>query len=68
MPGSGNRYFLFLREDACYMYDRERAVEKQLFRTSHDQLYFLQLAPGGRRIYYTQAIRDSQIWMAEMPR
>ena len=68
IPGSHNRYFLFLREDACFLYDREQRREKKLFSTAHNQLYFLQLAPGGRRIFFTQTIREAQIWMADLPR
>jgi Tol biopolymer transport system component len=68
IPGTKNRYFLFLREDACYLYDRRSGEERRLFQTPHDQLYFLQLAPGARQIYVTRATRDLQIWMADFPK
>ncbi len=65
-PGSNNRYFVFLREDACYLYDREQKREKRLFSTAHNQIYFMQIGASGRRIYFTQTIRDAHLWMGEL--
>jgi Tol biopolymer transport system component len=67
IPGTNNRYFVFLRDDACFLYDRVEKREKRLFTTPHNAMYFLQLGPGGRRIYFTRTIRDAHLWMGEMP-
>jgi eukaryotic-like serine/threonine-protein kinase len=67
IPGSNNRYFVFLRDDACFLYDRAEKREKRLFSTGH-QMYFMQLSANGRRIYFTQSIRDADLWMGEIPR
>jgi Tol biopolymer transport system component len=66
VPGTNNRYIVFLREDACFLYDRVEKREKRLFSTPHNQMYFLQISPGGRRIYFTRTIRDAHLWMGEM--
>jgi len=68
IPGSNNRYFVFLREDACFLYDREQKREKRLFSTPHNQMYFLQISASGRRIFFTRTIRDAHLWMGEMTR
>jgi len=68
VPGSNTRYFVFLRDDSCFLYDRERHREKRLFSTDHNQIYFLQMSATGRRIYFTETIRDAHLWMGEMPR
>ena len=66
VPGSHNRYFVFLRDDACFLYDLAAQREKRLFSTGHE-LYFMQIGATGRRIYFTQTIRDADLWMGEMP-
>ena len=68
IPGSNNRYFVFLREDACFLYDREQKREKRLFSTPHNQMYFLQISASGRRIFFTRTIHDAHLWMGEMTR
>jgi len=68
VPGSNNRYFVFLREEACFLYDRELKREKRLFSTAHNQMYFLRLSASGRRIFFTETIRNAQMWMGEMGR
>jgi hypothetical protein len=30
------------------------------------QIYTLQFAPDGRRLYFTEAIRDANLWMGQM--
>jgi eukaryotic-like serine/threonine-protein kinase len=68
IPGTNNRYFVFLRDDACYLYDRELKREKRLFSTGHNEMYFLQISASGRRIYFTETIRNADLWMGEMGR
>jgi hypothetical protein len=68
VPGSNARYFVFLRDDACLLYERERNRERRLFSTGHNQMYFLQMSATGRQIYFTETIRDAHLWMGEMPR
>ena len=68
VPGTNNRYFVFLRNDACFLYDREQKREKRLFSTAHNQIYFMQITAGGKRIYFTQTIRNADLWMGEMGR
>jgi hypothetical protein len=68
VPGSNTRYFVFLRDDSCFLYDRQQHREKRLFSTDHNQMYFLQMSAAGRKIYFTETIRDAHIWMGEMAR
>ncbi len=68
IPGSNNRYFVFFRDNACFLYDRQQKREKRLFSTGHNEMYFLQLNAAGTRIYFTETIRNADLWMGEMPR
>jgi Tol biopolymer transport system component len=68
VPGTHARYFVFLRDDSCYLYDRQERREKRLFSTGHNQMYFLQMSDNGRKIYFTETVRDAHIWMGEMAR
>lgn len=65
VPGS-TRYFVFLREDACLLYDLEQKREKRLFTTHPNQMYFMQITPKGRRIYFNRAIHNANLWMGEI--
>ncbi len=66
LPGRQTNRFLFFREDSCYLYDLETKHEQRLFSVWPNQMYMLRLAPGGHRIYFTQVIRDADIWMGQM--
>ena len=68
MPGSHNRYFVFFRDSTGVLYDRETKIEKRLFTTGQNQMYFMQLSATGRRIYFTQTIRHADLWMGQMAR
>jgi serine/threonine protein kinase/dipeptidyl aminopeptidase/acylaminoacyl peptidase len=68
VPGWNNRYIVFLRDDACFLYDRQEKREKRLFSTPHNQMYFLQIGASGRRIYFSRTIRDAHVWMGELNR
>lgn len=64
LPGAKPR-FLFLRDSACYLYDWETRREKLLFSVAPNRIYDMQPSPDGRRIWFTQTIRDADVWMGE---
>lgn len=65
VPGS-NRQLIYRRGSACDLYDLDLRREKQLFSVAPNQIYALQFDPGGRRLYFTEAIRDANLWMGQM--
>jgi serine/threonine protein kinase len=65
LPGSKPR-FLFLRDSACYLYDQDTHREKRLFSVAPSRLYMIQPALDGKRIWFTQTIRESHVWMGEL--
>jgi len=65
VPGS-NRQFIYTRDAACYLYDLDSQREKKLFSVAPNQIYELQFTPDGQRLYFTEAIRDANLWMGQM--
>jgi Tol biopolymer transport system component len=65
VPGS-NRQFIYTRDAACYLYDLDLRRGKKLFSVAPNQIYELQFTPDGRRLYFTEAIRDANLWMGQM--
>lgn len=65
LPGSKPR-FIFIRDSVCYLYDWETHAEKRLFSVAPNRLYAVRADLGGRRIWFTQTIREADIWMAEI--
>ena len=65
VPGS-SRQFVYERGSACYLYDLDSRSEKRLFSVAPNQLYELQFDAGGRRLYFTETIRDANLWMGQM--
>lgn len=59
-----HRYFLVAREGECLLYDRTLRRETKLFSAAPNSIYDLGLPPGGRSIYFSQVIRDSDLWLA----
>ena len=64
--GSNNRFLTFIRDNGCFLYDRERKHEKLLFNIPNSQMYFMQIGSSGRRIYFSRVIRDAHIWMGQV--
>jgi serine/threonine protein kinase/Tol biopolymer transport system component len=60
------RQFVFRRGAACYLYDLDSRREKRLFSVAPNTIYELLFDPGGRRIYFTQTIRDADLWMGQV--
>ncbi len=65
VPGS-NRQLIYKRGGACYLYDLDLRSGKKLFSVEPNQIYTLQFNPDGRRLYFTEAIRDANLWMGQM--
>jgi hypothetical protein len=65
VPGS-NRQLIYKRDGACYLYDLDLRIGKKLFSVAPNQIYTLQFNPDGRRLYFTEAIRDANLWMGQM--
>jgi Tol biopolymer transport system component len=65
VQGSGRR-FIFKRGSSCYLYDLDLRREKRLFSVAPNTIYAIRLDESGRRIYFTQTIRDADLWMGQM--
>lgn len=65
VPGS-NQQFIYTRASACYLYDLDLRREKKLFSVAPNLIYELQFNADGRRLYFTEAIRDANLWMGQM--
>ena len=64
VPGS-NRQFIYKRDAILYLYDLDLHREKKLFSVAPNQIYALQFDPGGRRLYFTETIREANLWMGQ---
>ncbi len=65
VPGRG-RQFVFRRGSSCYLYDLESRREKRLFSVAPNGFYAMHFDESGRRLYFTQTIRDADLWMGQM--
>ena len=65
VPGS-NRQLIYKRGATCYLYDSNLRRERKLFSVAPNQIYALQFDPAGRRLYFTETIRDANLWMGQM--
>ncbi|HEY3744277.1 MAG TPA: protein kinase [Bryobacteraceae bacterium] len=65
LPGSKPR-FIFIRDSACYLYDWETHAEKLLFSVAPNRLYVVRASSDAKRIWFTQTIREADIWMANI--
>lgn len=59
-----HRYFLVAREGDCILYDRTLRRETKLFSVAPNRIYDLGVPPDGRSIYFSEVIRDSDLWLA----
>jgi serine/threonine protein kinase len=65
VPGSG-RQFIYKRDGICYLFDFDSRREKRLFSVAPNTIYAMHLDESGRRIYFTQIIRDADLWMGQL--
>ncbi|HJZ97256.1 MAG TPA: hypothetical protein VKE70_12175, partial [Candidatus Solibacter sp.] len=65
VPGS-KRHFVFRRDIACYLYDLDLKREKRLFSVSPNTIYHLSFGAGGSKLYFTQTIRDADLWLGRI--
>jgi hypothetical protein len=65
LQGSDRR-FIFKRDSSCYLYDLDLRRETRLFSVAPNTIYAIRLDESGRRIYFTQTIRDADLWMGQM--
>ena len=65
VPGSAGQ-FIYKRDGICYLYDLDLRREKRLFSVAPNTIFAMRLDESGRRIYFTQTIRDSDLWMGQL--
>jgi hypothetical protein len=65
VPGAGNRRFVFVRGNICYLYDLDLKRGKRLFSLAPNKIYCIGFDSAGKRIYFTQTIRDADLWMGQ---
>ena len=59
-----HRALILARDSRCLLYDRVLKRESELFSVSPNKIVGLASAPDGRSIYFTEAIRESTLWVA----
>ena len=64
MPG--DRQVIFGRGSKCLLYDLETHREKELFSVGTNTIYEIHSTHDGRRIFYTETIRDTDLWLGRM--
>jgi len=58
------RYFVFARGGDVILYDRTAQRETLLFSVAPNRIYYEASPPGGGSIYFTQMVRDGDLWFA----
>ena len=66
--GPPYRYFVFLRGSDCLIYDRTLKRESRLFSAAPNRIYDFTMTPDEHRIYFTQTVRDADLWLARLDR
>lgn len=64
MPG--DRQVIFGRGSQCILYDVATGREKELFSVAPNTLYEIHSTRDGRRIFFTETIRDADLWLGRM--
>ena len=65
MP-QGQRQVLLGRGSKCMLYDLDTKRERELFSVAPNTLYEIHATGDGRRIYFSETIRDADLWLARM--
>jgi eukaryotic-like serine/threonine-protein kinase len=60
------RYFVFTQGSECRLFDRELGRMMLLVSVAPNEIGYAAVHPDGRRLYYTQVISDSDLWMTRM--
>ena len=66
MPGG--RQVVFGRGSKCFLYDLDTKRERELFSVAPNTLYEIHATRDARRIYFSETIRDADLWLARMAR
>jgi dipeptidyl aminopeptidase/acylaminoacyl peptidase len=62
-----HRSFIFARVGECWLYDRALRREVRLFSVAPNRLYYLGgVGPDQHRIYFSQTVRDADLWLARL--
>ncbi len=64
MPDS--RQVVFGRGGKCMLYDPDSRRESELFSVAPNTLYSIHPSRDARRIYFSQTIRDADLWIGHM--
>lgn len=64
MPG--DRQVIFGRGPQCLLYDVASRREKALFSVAPNTLYEIHATRDARRIFFTQTIREADLWLGRM--
>jgi Tol biopolymer transport system component len=65
IPGSG--LVVFGRGGKAILYDPVQRRERELVSVEPNRWYACAAPPGGRQIYFSEVVRESDIWYAEFP-
>ncbi len=66
MPG--DRQVIFGRGSKCLLYDLDTHREKELFSVGPNTIYEIHPTHDGKRIFFSQTIRDADLWVGRMSR
>ena len=64
MPGG--RQVIFGRGAKCILYDVKTKREREIFSVEPNTLYEIHPTRDRRRIFFTQTIRDADVWLGRM--
>ena len=66
MPGGYQ--MIFGRGSKCLLYDLDTHRERELFSIGTNAIYEVHPTHDGKRIFFTQTIRDADLWLGRMSR
>jgi Tol biopolymer transport system component len=65
---AGDRQVIFGRGSKCLLYSLDTHREKELFSVGTNTIYEIHPTHDGKRIFFTQTIRDADLWLGRMSR
>ena len=61
-----HRAFVFGRGSDCFLYDRVLRRQTLLFSVAPNQLHSVVVGRDGRHIYFSERVRDSDLWLGRL--
>jgi hypothetical protein len=62
----GDRQVIFGRGSKCLLYSLDTHRERELFSVGTNTIYEIHPTHDGKRIFFTQTIRDADLWLGRM--